>query len=73
VKPLLIGDVLQNTPRVEPDRFIIDFSGMSEAEASAFEAPFAIVCERVRPYRQALPANKDNAKLRVSFRWACVN
>src|SRR5262249_24080314 len=67
VKPLLIGDVLRNSPRGEPDRFIIDFSGMTETEAGGFEIPFSIVREKVRPYRNSLPATKDNIKLRTEW------
>ena len=49
LKPLTNGKDINSRSRYA---YVIDFSGMSEAEASLYELPYAHVLEKVKPERQ---------------------
>ena len=51
VFPYLSGDDINKSPTFAASRFVIDFTGRSETEASRYLAPFARVRDRVRPFR----------------------
>src|SRR5262249_22740490 len=46
------------------DKWIINFSGMSEQEASEFEAPFEYVKKKVKPFR-----DRSNSTLERRYWW----
>ena len=54
IKPYLVGREL-NEAECSPGRYIIDFTGMTRAEAESYPEPWAIVDQRVREDRQSAP------------------
>lgn len=52
VRPYLTGDDIASRPDQSPSRWIIDFGTMPLERAAKFQAPLAIVRDRVRPFRE---------------------
>ena len=50
----IVGDDINNCPRQTGTRWVINFWTRQEHEARVFKAPWGIVEERVRPYRDSL-------------------
>jgi hypothetical protein len=50
----IVGNDINNCPRQTGSRWVINFWTLNEDEARAFKTPWAIVEERVRPYRDSL-------------------
>jgi hypothetical protein len=63
IKPLIGGEEINNSPKVEADRFVIDFAGMSYQAASQYPPLLRLVRERVKPERDRV-SNK-----RVREKW----
>lgn len=53
LRPCLNGEDLNTSPYGRASRFVIDFYGMSEREASEFSLPFERVVSTVRPMRMS--------------------
>lgn len=53
--PYLNGEDLNSRPDSSASRWVIDFNGMTEAQASEFKAPFDLVQREVRPERLTKP------------------
>ncbi|MGX6511630.1 Eco57I restriction-modification methylase domain-containing protein [Rhodococcus sp. SJ-2] len=51
VLPYLVGDDVNNSPNFSASRWVIDFTGLSELEASRYKLPYDHAHERVRPFR----------------------
>ena len=59
IMPIINGKELNNNPNQTPGRSIINFRDWAIEKAREYEEPFAIVEEKVKPYR----ANKNEKKL----------
>lgn len=58
VKKYLSGDDVASNPNHEPSRYIIQFDEMPENSAKAYQGPFKICYDRVRPERLLKDARK---------------
>ncbi|WP_370895024.1 type IIL restriction-modification enzyme MmeI [Janibacter sp. GXQ6167] len=52
--PYLTGEDTNSRPDASASRYVVDFTGMSQAEAMHWRRPFAWVEEHVRPHRSTL-------------------
>jgi hypothetical protein len=55
VRPYWDGDQFNESPTLEPERFIVNFFDISEREARKYREPFRVVEERVKPSRMTAP------------------
>lgn len=62
VKPLLTARALNDSPSQQPDAFAIDFQNWPLDRAQQFPAALAILEERVKPQRDALPDSKKHLR-----------
>ncbi|MGJ8720437.1 MAG: DNA methyltransferase [Salinibacterium amurskyense] len=58
LRPYFGGEDLNSTTDASATRYIVDFGGLNELEAKAYQAPWDLLYERVRPIRMALDRNK---------------
>lgn len=72
LRPYLIGEDVMRHPARLPSRWVIDFGGRTLDEAREFPELLAIVEERVRPTREALPPTSTNRPHRVAW-WRFAN
>lgn len=61
IKPVIGGDELNWNPDHRHDRYVIDFEGMTEAEAEAWPAQLNRIREKVKPERDK--NNRDNYRV----------
>lgn len=58
VIPYFGGEDLNSRPDASASRYVVDFGGMNETSAKAFDGPWRLLLERVRPGRLLLDAKK---------------
>jgi hypothetical protein len=74
VRPYLGGEDLNTQPDQRPTRFAIDFQRATLDECmERFPECLAIIEERVKPQRLALPENNSTAKQRRRYWWLFSN
>jgi type I restriction-modification system DNA methylase subunit len=59
LKPQLIGRELMSIFRCQPQRFVIDFTGLDVFEASKFKEAFEIVSREVKPIRKEMAEKQE--------------
>lgn len=62
VRPYLVGDDIANRPDQGPSRWIIDFNQMTHERAARYPAAFAIVKDRVQPFRATVRRENHRRK-----------
>jgi hypothetical protein len=67
IKRFVGGDDLNSDPNLLPDRYIIDFSGLNEAEARNWPDAFEIVENMVNPGRMALTSQSGAKSLKRTW------
>ena len=65
LKPFLIGDELVSNVGSEPERYVIDFTGMDVVTASKYSKLFSIIEQKVLPDRQAKAEEQVNENRKV--------
>ncbi|RPG28018.1 MAG: class I SAM-dependent DNA methyltransferase [Muricauda sp. TMED12] len=65
VKPFLIGRELVANKDSQPERFVIDFTGMDIIEAGSFKEPYEIIKASVLPDREAKAIEQEEKNQKV--------
>jgi hypothetical protein len=62
IRPFLNGEFFNNSVAFHPERYIIDFGVMEQAEASKYKEPFELLERLVKPYREKLTKQIHEAR-----------
>ena len=69
LRPYLDGEAVNKNPEQSAERWVIDFTGLTEDEAAEYPDCFRMVEEKVKPQRQLLASGNSSGSARAKVWW----